>query len=240
MKPFIVHNNHTLRQSSTKVIASVSAIRQFRLCHLDIMQAYLQSKATFSHEIYIRPKNEDPKYFQIPEGYLLPLLKPLYGICDAGDYWGVTFRRHIMQDLEMVPLAGDPALYIKEGEEDVEGLFGSYVHDTLFSGTAIYSNLAYQTQRVFGSKDLKRDNVQFVPVSIAIKTDNNRKISFEISQPEYTEKLREIPNDIRFEFFASVRAAVGWLAHTRPDACCSTNRAAQVTEKHFQRIRSAN
>ncbi len=52
MKPFIVHNNHTLRQSSTKIIMSVAAVRQFRVCLLDVTQAYLQSRNDCTREIY--------------------------------------------------------------------------------------------------------------------------------------------------------------------------------------------
>eukprot|EP00171_Calliarthron_tuberculosum_P002099 IDg2099t1 len=92
MKPFVVHNNPTLRQSSTKLIISTAAINCFRLGLLDVTQAYLQAKDKFTRDIYIRPKPRDVKYFSLKAGELLHLQKPLYGICDAGDYWGATFR----------------------------------------------------------------------------------------------------------------------------------------------------
>jgi len=43
-KPFIVHNLSTLRQSSTQVIVSTSAVLGWRLFSHDVNQAYLQSK----------------------------------------------------------------------------------------------------------------------------------------------------------------------------------------------------
>ncbi len=51
MKPFLVHNNPTLRQSSTKIIVSVAAVKGFRISLLDVTQAYLQAKDKFSREI---------------------------------------------------------------------------------------------------------------------------------------------------------------------------------------------
>lgn len=43
-KPFIVHNISTLRESSTKIILSTSAVLNFRIFSHDVNQAYLQSK----------------------------------------------------------------------------------------------------------------------------------------------------------------------------------------------------
>ncbi len=47
--------------------------------------------------------------------------------------------------------------------------------------------------------------------------------------------MREIPIDIDFELFRSIRAFVGWLAHSRPDVACAINRAAQVTQESFDK-----
>jgi len=43
-----------------------------------------------------------------------------------------------------------------------------------------------------------------------------------------------MPHDVSFDKFRSVRAALSWLCHSRPDICCDVNRACQVTDKSFE------
>lgn len=86
VKPFVVHNSPTLRQNSSKIIVSFASLLGFRICLLDINQAYLQSKYKLSLDLFIMPKREEPKFRNIGPAKLLHLNKHLYGICDSGDY----------------------------------------------------------------------------------------------------------------------------------------------------------
>ncbi len=60
----------------------------FRISLLDVTQAYLQAKDKFSRESFLKLRREDIELFDISPDEILRLGKPLYGICDAGDYWG--------------------------------------------------------------------------------------------------------------------------------------------------------
>eukprot|EP00170_Pyropia_yezoensis_P001808 contig_7710_g1812 len=103
-KDFVVHNHAVLRQRSTRMLVSTSAILNFRLYLHGITQAYLQSQEDFTRDLYLRPRAEDCHLFDLAEDEVLLLVLPLYGICDAGDYWHVTLTSHIEEDLGMVPL----------------------------------------------------------------------------------------------------------------------------------------
>lgn len=52
-KDFIVHNNHTIRQSSIKLIVSTAAVLNLRIASLDFIQAYHRSKEKFGRKIYV-------------------------------------------------------------------------------------------------------------------------------------------------------------------------------------------
>eukprot|EP00171_Calliarthron_tuberculosum_P000912 IDg912t1 len=135
LKPFLVHNNPTMGQSSNKLIVSTSVILRYRLALHDIIRAYLQSKKKFSRLIYLKPRSEDLKYFVMAPDEVMELLEPLYGICDAGDYWGATLAEHVRNELKMTPLIGDLVVLIDENNKDSSGILGSNVDDLIFAGT---------------------------------------------------------------------------------------------------------
>ena len=102
-----------------------------------------------SHEIYFRPKGEDRKYFRFSADVLLQILRALYGVTDAGDYWGVTSDKHIPKDLSMVRTEIYPSLYIEEGSKGTDGLLGSYVEDSLLCGDKTFQELTERTLQRF-------------------------------------------------------------------------------------------
>ena len=246
-KPYIVHNITTLRQSSVKIVVSTSAVMNFRIFSHDVTQAYLQSDDELSREIYLRPRKEDLKFFGIQDRQLLRLKRALYGVTDAGDYWGVTFDRHVKQDLQMQPIETDPSLYIKLCNGQFSGLLGSYVDDCLLGGDKEFQNLTEKTLERFDSRPREWDNVEFLGVSIFThweEVDGIKHRCFKLGQPEHLSKILKIPLDISFDGFRSVRACFGWLSHSRPDVCCAVNRAAQVTvdtfdKRHIQELNKA-
>jgi len=129
VETLIVHNLSTLRQSSTKVIMSISAVLGRHLPSHNVNQAYLQGREAMTRDLYIRVRAKDFKYFGIENGELLQLLKPLYGVADFWDYRDVTFATHVKKDLGMSPLNGDPALFITPNEDNVDGILGACVED---------------------------------------------------------------------------------------------------------------
>ena len=133
-KPFILLIVPTLRQSSTKLLISTVAVLGFRILSHDVRQAYRQSKDKMTRVFYLRPKEEDRDLFGLCPNEVLEILKPLYGVCDAVDYCGITIIAHIEEDLFMIPLVGDPSLYMKYDRNRLQGILGTYVDDFLLAG----------------------------------------------------------------------------------------------------------
>ncbi len=97
----------------------------------------MQETDKLTRDFFLRPRKEDLQYFGIADDEDLHLQKPLYGICDAGNYWGKTFIDHIKTDLNVTPLDGDPSMYIKENDQVTIGVLGSYVGDNLIAGVTL-------------------------------------------------------------------------------------------------------
>lgn len=230
-QPVVVHNNPTLRQRPTKVIVSASAVLNFRVFSHDVSKSYLQSKDHLSRGIYLQPRLADMDLFGIKEGECLHLLKPLYGICNSGDYWGITVASHIKDDLKMAPLTADPSLYDKMGPDTVDGLLGTYVDDSFLGGNEEFQEHTKKTLQRFDSKPRVWDNLEFLGVSLRTIPGGVR--SFSLDQKDYISLLHALPRKAPFDSFVRARACLAWLTHSRPNLCCAINRAAQVTERSY-------
>lgn len=81
-KAALLHESTNMRQTSIKVLTAISAVFGFHIWSTDVSQAYLQSGMKLLRDVYIRPTKD----FHLPPNVLLKLLRPLYGLPDAGDY----------------------------------------------------------------------------------------------------------------------------------------------------------
>ena len=169
-KPFIVRNLSTLRQSSTKVIVSTSAVLCWRLLSHDVNQAYHTSKEAKTWDMYVRMRAKDVKYFCIADGELLQLLKPLYGVADSKDYWDVIFATHFKKDLGMSSLTGVPALLIKPNEDNIDGMLGEYLEDTCMGGKEKCQDLTLATLNKSESEPRAWDEFKCICVSVRTRT----------------------------------------------------------------------
>lgn len=65
-------------------------------------------------------------------------MRPLYGICDAVDYWAALFTAHVEDDLVKTSTTGDPALFVQDRTDGVDGLLGAYVDDSILGGNETF------------------------------------------------------------------------------------------------------
>jgi len=192
-KPFMVHNLATLRQRSTRLLVSTSAVLRFRLFSHDINQAYLQSRDKLAHTLYLDPRPEDRHLFSLTDDEFLLLVRPLYGVCDAGDYWFLTLQRHVRDDLLMTPGSSEPALYMRKGVNGLFGLMGTFVDDCLLGGTDEFQMATKTTLRVVEAKPRQMDEMEFVGVQV--KTSQRLPRTFKLDQTAYVASLTLLPTD---------------------------------------------
>ena len=95
-KRSVVHNATNLKQSSIRMPVALATILGFNLWSTDINQAYLQSVEKLQRKIFVLPD-----VLQLDNEQFLQVVKPLYGLSDAGDYWGETLSEHHKKELKM-------------------------------------------------------------------------------------------------------------------------------------------
>ena len=223
-KHFLVHDSPNLRQSSTRLLVAIAAIFGFRRWIHDVRQAYLQPSEKLMRKVYLNPSKE----FELSEGELLELLKPLYGLSDSGDYWHRTITRHLTKDMEMNTTVGELSLFIKHVDKKLIGMTGIYVDDSLLCGNDEFLKASDKSLETFESREREMDNTLFAGVKVTTV-----EAGFELSQKHYTKSLRILPKGCNFSDFRALLHKLAWLTHTRPEICCAVNMAAQVTDKSF-------
>ena len=92
----------------------------------DISQAYIQSTTHLNREIFIHP----PRELGLSKDSILQVVKPLYGVPEAGNHWFQTYHDHHTKELKMTQSTYDPCLL--HTSTNGFGLVGLQTDDTLF------------------------------------------------------------------------------------------------------------
>ena len=120
--------------------------------------------------------------------------------------------------------------YYKQTEdEELQGLLGVYVDDTLAAGTEKFKKLTDNIEKHFESKP--RDYLPFQFAGINIKKKENGYI---MEQEHYVPTITKLEKTSTFETFRTTRHRLAWISHTRPEILAGVNILAQVTKDTFQ------
>jgi hypothetical protein len=107
-KTLVLTQSPTIQRMSQRIILALAACIMPD-CHLylrDITQAYVQSKTPLNRQFFIRPPSE----LDLPERSILKVIKPLYGVPEAGAHWFNTYQKHHKNKLSMIESTFDPCL----------------------------------------------------------------------------------------------------------------------------------
>jgi hypothetical protein len=124
-KELVLTQSPTIQRVSQRLILCIAATKpDIRLFLRDISQAYVQSATNLNREFYVRP----PRELGIDKDSVLKVLKPLYGVPEAGNHWFKTYHSHHVQQLHMDQSTYDPCLL---QSNEPFGIVGLQTDDTL-------------------------------------------------------------------------------------------------------------
>jgi hypothetical protein len=159
---------------------------------------------------------------------VLKLVKPLYGLSDAGDYWARTLFDHHRMDLHMTPTVTDGSLFILRVAENLIGMSATYVDDSLRAGTPAFLQISKATGEKFQSRKPIFERLKFAGLEIDAAGRNT-----EVSQKSFIKTLVRLAPSATYEDYRSLRARVAWATQSRPDIACAVGMAAQITKDKF-------
>jgi hypothetical protein len=143
-KELVLTQSPTIQRVSQRLILCIAATGHHELYLRDISQAYVQSTTNLNREFYVRPPKELQNQLGLDRSSVLKILKPLYGVPEAGNHWFKTYHEHHINKLQMEQSTFDPCLL---HSNDPFGLVGLQTDDTLLLAS---KNLA----------DLEEDELQ--------------------------------------------------------------------------------
>lgn len=157
------------------------------------------------------------------------LIKPLYGLRDAGKYWGVTLDQHLVINLGTRPVSGDsfPSLHVKRFSNTLEGVTISHVDNCLNDGTIEFEKLTELMLFKFGFKPRVYDYFEFYGTQVATIDE----CTVLLRQKYYALNIIYALKDCSLEEFCRYRALFSCLCHTRPELACFASRLSQVTDE---------
>ena len=226
LKPFLVHGAQSLQASSARLLLALAAMLDFDVWSCDVKLAYLQSSEPLTRRVFI--SNPAPE-FELHPNECFELLRPLYGLSDAGDLWHQTLNAHLVNELQFTPTKADPSLYLAHDNDTLIGLNGSYVDDLLRAGTPTFRKTCSETLKRFETSGDEHPPFTFAGFNIAKRTD----VPYAIDQLFYLKKLEELDQSSSFNDFRSMRMRLAWLANTRPDLQFEISQLAQITGQRF-------
>eukprot|EP00172_Hildenbrandia_rubra_P000344 Plantae.Rhodophyta-Hildenbrandia_rubra.ctg11618.p1 GENE.Plantae.Rhodophyta-Hildenbrandia_rubra.ctg11618~~Plantae.Rhodophyta-Hildenbrandia_rubra.ctg11618.p1 ORF type:complete len:534 (+),score=91.74 Plantae.Rhodophyta-Hildenbrandia_rubra.ctg11618:92-1603(+) len=214
----------TIMKRSIRLLLAIASAKGFYIWTRDATQAYMQSDENLLRDVCLRP----PSTMKIPEGKMLKIVKPMHGLTEAGACWWLSSKDYHLNDLEMKQTALDPCLFCRQSENDLIGMQGALVDDTLGAGAKEFMELEEEKCKRFKVKPKKLgDQLRFSGCDV----DKRKDGTWMLSQMTYVKKLQILPkSEWTFEKFRSRRGKISWAAScSRPDAAYMSAKLAQVT-----------
>jgi len=197
----------------------------------DITQAYPQSQTKLFRVILAHPP-EELKY-KYPDGTIIRVNKPLYGIAESGVHWFRTYSAHHQNELDMSTSTYDPCLFITNGPHF--GVVGMQTDDTLIlASTQFSANEIEKLQKAQFRAKPKRMLSPESPFDF-----NGAKLMMEgvstlyLSQKKQGEKLAtiDLKTSDRAQKYVEQRARGAYIASIcQPEASFDVSVAAQIQD----------
>ena len=246
-KGVILTQSPTIQRASQRIIIALAPSffklldRQITLVLRDITQAYIQSTTFLNRTILARLPKEIQHEF--PEGTIMIVRRPLYGIPEAGTHWWATYYKHHQDKLMMTTSSYDPCLLITT-TDDALGVVGMQTDDTLILGCTKFvqleddelqkarimakpvEQLSYETPLMFNGCVVRQDGKG---ISLTQKGQGSRIQLIDPQSPD------------RFASYREQRARAAYIATIcQPEASYDLSIAAQHQEPTVDEIKLLN
>lgn len=178
-KKTILTQAPTIRRISQRIILSLALMVPNTSLYLrDITQAYTQSTAQLTRDIYVKPPKGWTK-----DNVLWKVILPLYGLAEAGTHWFQTYHQHHINKLNMINSTFDMCLLHTIDDDSTFGVVGLQTYDTLILGNNNFIRNEFEELKKakFLAKPIEKltpeDPLTFNEILVTIKNDTSLLVS---------------------------------------------------------------
>ena len=226
LKHFLVHGAQIVQPSLTRLLFAFFSAHGFIIWHSDVNLGYLQCSEPLERRVLV--KNPTPKFEPKPWEYL-ELLKPLYGLGKAGDFWHKSFTEHLKKELHIMPSKSVPSLYSSFRRGDLMRMNGVHVDNFLRTENSNFKDNCKRTQEKLDTSGDETPRLVFTEFNFTLHSTG----SFVIDQTSYLKKLESHKSTSSFAEFCSMKMKLAWLANTRANLLFEIYRLALCTYPRF-------
>lgn len=178
-KDLVLTQSPTIQRVSQRLILCLAAtIPNTKLFLRDVTQAYVQSTSSLNRDFFIRPPPELATMLGAPLDCIMKVIKPLYGVPEAGNHWFATYHRHHTEALGMTESTYDSCFLFKH---QPLGLVGLQTDDTLILADDAFATDEEEAIRAANFMTKQRDCLTIDhPIKfngLTIRLDKNGDIS---------------------------------------------------------------
>jgi len=244
-KQHILTQSPTIQRASQRLVLALTPTllaQGFVLWLRDITQAYVQSNSDLARKILARlPVQIRGDY---PDDTVMRVIKPLYGIAEAGTHWWATYHNHHLKKLQMVTSTYDPCLLISSPENDEFGLIGMQTDDTIGLTTTTFSQREDEklVEAAFKAKpkDLLEADKPLIFNGGIVERKGNALVLRQKGQGRRLE-LIDVKSPNARQQYVEQRARGAYIASIcQPEACFDLSSAAQHQEPTEEDIKALN
>ena len=242
-KEAILTQSPTIQRASQRLIVALApalAGQGIDLYLRDITQAYIQSTTTLNRVIIANlPKQMKDQY---PEGTVMVVRRPLYGLPEAGTHWWSTYYKHHKDKLGMTQSTYDACLLVSTVKSKF-GLVGMQTDDTLILANDLFANMENDELQKAKLTAKPRDKLtvdsklMFNGCILTLNADG----SIDLTQKNQGTKLNLVMGDNQKQAYLEQRARGAFIASIcQPEAVFDLSTAAQHQDPDDTAIKLLN
>jgi hypothetical protein len=256
-KDAILTQSPTVQRASQRVVLALAMTLKdnknnpLSLYLRDISQAYVQSRTPLIRDIFARP----PPELGLDKGTILKIVRPLYGVPEAGNHWFGTYHRYHREQLQMRQSTYDPCLLYRN--EDSLGVIGLQTDDTLLLADETFARIEEEKLREAGFTAKEREKLtRATPIKFNGGLITQCENSITLTQERHCQNLGTVLPEVvdltssrgivkrtvrTKEQYVAQRARGAYIATVcQPEAAFGLSSAAQVTEPNEDDINKLN
>lgn len=244
-KEAILTQSPTIQRASQRLILCLipTLIQEGNVAWLrDITQAYVQSDTTLNRTILTYLPSQIRHIH--PDNTVMRIIKPLYGLAEAGTHWWATYHNHHLKKLQMTTSTYDPCLLITTPENPDFAVVGMQTDDTLGLSTVEFSQREDdQLQKAAFNAKPKQVLTEQEPLVFnggILTLTQGTVILRQKGQAKRLELVNPTAPDAK-QRYVEQRARGAYIASIcQPEACFDLSSAAQHQEPNPEDIKALN